>query len=117
MQFPFVIINIEDEKERTDFINQNFILTITRLREKELEYWLDHDEYTILKRKLRDDHISNFGVPISYCSSGTITIRKTDDDYEHDREITIDELKQLIEMNDKVKAYIQKLTDECAIKY
>ena len=34
-----------------------------------------------------------------------------------EREITIDELKQLLEMNDKLKAYIQHLTDECDIKY
>ena len=53
---------------------------------------------------------------LTYHSSGRITIRSKENN-SLDRDITIEELKQLLEMNNKVKAYIQKLTDECDIKY
>ena len=114
--YNFFLTSLDDDKKRTDFINQIFVLTIIKLREKELEYWFDHDEYTLLKRRWENEHITNFGVPITFCSSGQILIRDTEGE-DREREITIDELKQLLEMNDKLKAYIQQLTDECNIRF
>ena len=112
----FYIQDMVYAKNKTKFINVVFVTTLIKLRSKELEYYLDHDEYTILKRKWEDEHISEFGVILSYHSSGRITIRSKENN-SLDRDITIEELKQLLEMNNKVKAYIQKLTDECDIKY
>ena len=112
----FYLDQMVKDDERADFINRVFLLKLIELREKELEYWFNHDEYTLLKRRWEKEHITNFGVPIAFCSSGQILIRDTEAEA-REREITIDELKQLLEMNDKLKAYIQHLTDECDIKY
>lgn len=112
----FYLDQMVKDDERADFINRVFLLKLIELREKELEYWFDHDEYTLLKRRWENEHITNFGVSIAFCSNGQILIRDTEDE-SREREITIDELKQLLEMNDKLKAYIQQLTDECNIRF
>lgn len=111
----FYIQGMVDDEKKDEFINVVFHQTLASLRAKELDYYYDNDEYTILKRKWKAEHISDFGVPLGYWSSGRITINDIENDLE--RDITVDELKQLLDINDKAKAFIQKLSDECTIRY
>lgn len=111
----FYIQYMVDDEKKDEFINVVFHQTLALLRVKELDYYFDNDEYTVLKRKWKAEHISDFDVPLGYWSSGRITIRDIENDLE--RDITIDELKQLLDINNKAKAYIQKLSDECNIKF
>ena len=79
---------------------------------KEEVYFLEHDEYSILKRKFREyenKYGTTFGVHIPYCSGGKIIIR---DDNENERDITINELKALLSKYEELDRLVEKITEE-----
>lgn len=102
-----------------DLVDEAFHRQLLKCEEQERKYFLEHDEYSILKTKLReyqDKYRTSFGVNILTCSSGEISIYDGED-YKTSREITMDELKDLITKYEQVDVLIGKLTEETHIVY
>ena len=83
----------------------------------EHKYFLEHDEYSILKRKFRDrNHDTTFGVSIGSCSDGSIFVYDINDSSKR-RDITIEELRYLLEKYDELDKLVRKITEETNIRY
>lgn len=101
-----------------DLVDELFHRQLKDCEKQEKTYFLEHDEYSILKKQLHemlDKYHTTFGVNISYCSDGRVSIYSSDDS--KDREITIDECKQLLSKYDELASFIEKLTSETHIIY
>lgn len=77
-------------------------------------YFYEHDEYEIIKSKWSDCGRPTFGNHISW---GTNGVNIYDDDEENKRPVTIDELKLLISLQEKLNEYKDQLSKENKIKY
>lgn len=119
-----------DKKYYEDFISCSFHEYLFDLQQKEREYFYAHDEYTILLNKFIDEciipvnvfddniHLSSDGANNVDCVHIFKSHSPNESIYDVPyREATIEELKELIRMNDKLKAYLDKLKSECTIKY
>lgn len=110
----YYIATLGEPQNRQDFINKVFDDLLSKWRVAEFEFFLDHDEYSVLKSQLRNcNHL--FGVPIVYCSDLRILIADKNSDKE--RDITLKELKTLIAMNKQVDDFVAELAAKCDIKY
>ena len=100
-----------------DLVDEAFHRQLKECEKKERKYFLEHDEYSILKRKYREkNHCTTFGVNIADCSDGKLYVYDTED-YDNRREITIDELKELLAKYEQLDALVEKLTAETHIVY
>lgn len=98
-----------------DYVNEVFHKQLQKCEAMEKQYFLEHDEYSILKQKFRDKkYNTTFGVHTAMCSNGDVYV--VDDDG-NKREITIDELKELIEKYEQLDKLVEKLTMETHIIY
>ena len=105
-----------------DAVDELFHRQLMECLHAENAYFREHDEYEILKTKLREysgKHNTNFGVYLSFSGGcgGKICVCKNSTDYKTDREITIEELKILIDKYERLEAYIAELTAETNITY
>ena len=100
-----------------DFINDVFHVILLRCRNNEIDCYKSNDEYEILKEKFRNrKYRTTFGVHIASWSSGRICVYDENDDNK-ERDITIDELKLLIEKDEELDRIIQKMSSEINITY
>lgn len=98
-----------------DYVDEIFHRQLRECEKEEKRYFLEHDEYSILKKKFRDrDYHTTFGVHIITSSDGNIYVGK---DFDTKREITIDELKDLLAKYEQLDALVEKLTAETHIVY
>ena len=84
-----------------NLVDEVFHRQLKLLKEQEYEYFLEHDEYSILKEKFRNkNYNTTFGVNIAMCSNDEIYVFEDDHSiYDKDnyyRKITIEELKYLL---------------------
>lgn len=105
-----------------DVVDELFHRQLKECKKKEHQYFLEHDEYSILKEKFRNkNYHTTFGVHIAQCSDGKIYVyEKSDSDGFYDsnkREITAEELKYLLARYDELDALVAKITAETDIKY
>ncbi len=99
-----------------DLVDEVFHCQLKKCEEIEKNYFLEHDEYSILKQKFRDrNYGTTFGVRIGDCSDGNLYVY--DNNHKNRREITIDELKELLVKYDQIDALVEKLTAETHITY
>lgn len=109
-----------DYDTHKDYVDEVFHRQLKECEKMEYKYFLEHDEYSILKQKFRDrNYHTTFGVNIAECSDGKIYICKDKDDFydsEH-REITIEELKEILAKFEQVDALVKKITAETHIVY
>lgn len=110
----YYIDTLGEPQNRQNFINKVFDDLLSNMRAEEFEYFLDHDEYNVLKSQLKNCNHS-FGVPLVYCSDLRILI--TDKNSGNERDITLEELKTLIAMNKQVDDFVAELAAKCDIKY
>lgn len=100
-----------------DFADECFHRQLKACERKEQEWHEEHDEYCILRNKLRDKGANiTFGVPLVFWSTGKIEIRD-EHNKELTRELTLDEIKELLEKHEQVESYIEKLSKETNIRY
>lgn len=98
-----------------DLVDEVFHRQLKECEKKERQYFLEHDEYSILKKKFRErNYPTTFGVNISSWSSGRICVC---DDNNNERDITIEELKELLDKYEQIDALVEKLTKETNIVY
>lgn len=99
-----------------DYVDEVFHLQLRECESLEHKYFLEHDEYSILKKKFLDSkHDTTFGVHIATWSNGNICV--VDDNGDRERDITIEELKYLLSKYEELDALIAKITEETHIKY
>ena len=100
-----------------DLVDEVFHRQLKECENRERKYFAEHDEYSILKKKFRDRmYDTTFGVHICEWSNGRLTIKDNNNE-ELERDITIDELKELLSKYEQVDALIEKLTKETHIVY
>ncbi len=102
-----------------DKINALFYDTLCKLRHKEESYFREHDEYFILSKKLQNMEYNGRrpdGIGIGYCSDGHTYIHPVTDDEEyndaHERDVTVEELRKLVDFYDGLNEVINKYFDE-----
>ncbi len=112
--------NIDSEYKGTydthqDLVDEAFHRQLKECEREEKQYFLDHDEYSILKKRFRDRNYSTtFGVNIIDWSSGRICVCNENN---KERDITIDELKELLAKYEQLDLLVDKLTKETNIIY
>ena len=100
-----------------DLVDEAFHRQLKECERKEKEYFLEHDEYSILKKKFRErKYNTTFGVHIATCSDGKIYVIEDDEDHK-EREITIEELKYLLARYEELDRLVEKITEETNIKF
>lgn len=98
-----------------DLVDESFHRQLLECKKEEKKYFAEHDEYSILKKKFRErNHHTTFGVHICDWSNGRLTVADDDD---NERDITIDELKELLAKYAQLDALVEKLTAETHIVY
>lgn len=101
-----------------DFVDELFHRQLKKCEEKERQYFLNHDEYSVLKRKIEEknrEYNTSFGVYLGFGSNGKVYIYNEEDS--NKREITIEELKELLYKYEQLDNLVEKLTQETSIKY
>lgn len=102
-----------------DLVDEAFYRQLKKCEEEEKKYFLEHDEYSVLKSQLReyqDKYRTSFGVNLGTCSSGEVFIYEGED-FKTKREITMEELKELLSKFEQLDSLIGKLTEETHILY
>lgn len=102
-----------------DLVDELFHRQLKKCEDEERRYFLEHDEYSVLKSKLReyqDKYRTSFGVNLGTCSSGEVFIYEGED-FKTKREITMEELKELLSKFEQFDSLIGKLTEETHIVY
>lgn len=100
-----------------DLVDECFHRLLLNLVEKERQYFLEHDEYSILKKMFRDyanQYNTTFGVDIGICSNGRILVNGEGD---AERDITVKEIKALIENYKVLDVMVAELTRKTNITY
>lgn len=109
-------VNLKGAYDTYDnYVDEIFHRQLKECEQMEHEYFLEHDEYSILKQKFRDKkYCTTFGVHINIWSNGRICVC---DKNENERDITIDELKYLLGKYDELDRLVEKITAQTNIKY
>lgn len=114
-------IFIESLKLNEDFINSIFHRQLKKCERLEREYFLEHDEYSVLTKEIREyirKYSTTFGVPVMHSSLEIDIYDETKEDYfESYRKATLEELKTLKSKYTKLEEIIENLSKEVNIKY
>lgn len=100
-----------------DLVDECFHRQLLKCKNEEEKYFAEHDEYSILRKEVREksgQHGTTFGVHIIFCSGGQLLVADNND---NDRDITLDELKELLTKYEQLDALVEKLTAETHIVY
>lgn len=98
-----------------DFVDEVFRRQLMECEREEQKYFREHDEYSILKQKFSEkqqQYGTTFGVSIVIGSCGVYV-----GDFDRKRDITIDELKELLSKYEQLDTLVEKLTEETNIVY
>lgn len=99
------------------FVDRVFHAQLVLCEEAEEKYFREHDEYCILKEKfLNKNYHTTFGVHVATWSDGSISV-VNDEDHEKYRDVTVEELKELLAKYEQLDALVEKLTKETNIVY
>lgn len=112
--------NIQNSNKGTydyydDLVDECFRRQLAACEAKEEVYFLEHDDYSILKKKFNEkqqQYGTTFGVDIVIGSCGVCV-----GDFKNKRDITIDELNELIAKYAQLDDLVEKLTAETHIIY
>lgn len=100
-----------------EYVDDVFHEQLNKCKRKEEVYFLEHDEYSVFKRKFKeycDIYRTTFGVHISFWGGGKVCVC---DDNGNERDVTIDELKVLLSKYEELDRLVEKITEEINIKY
>lgn len=99
-----------------DLVDELFHRQLKECEHIEMNWFLEHDEYSILKKNFGNrKYDTTFGVNIGERSNGDIYVYE--ENGENKRDITIDELKELLSKYEELDKMVEKLTMETNIKY
>ena len=98
-----------------DLVDEVFRKQLMKCEEEEQKYFHEHDEYSILKKKFGEkqhQYGTTFGADIFTGSCGVFV-----GDFDRKRDITINELKELLSKYEQLDALVEKITKETHILY
>lgn len=98
-----------------DLVDEVFHRQLMECEREEQKYFHEHDEYSILKQKFtgkQEQYGTTFGVSVVTGSCGVCV-----GDFDRKRDITIDELKELLSKYEQLDVLVKKLTEETSIMY
>lgn len=98
-----------------DLVDEVFRRQLMDCEKEERKYFHEHDEYSILKDKFTEkqrQYGTTFGVCIVTGSCGVCV-----GDFDRRRDMTVDELKELLAKYEQIDALVEKLTEETHIVY
>lgn len=98
-----------------DLVDEVFRRQLMKCEEKEQKYFHEHDEYSILKDKFmkkQQQYGITFGVNIVIGSCEVYV-----GDFDCKRDISVEELKELLSKYEQINALVEKLTQETYITY
>lgn len=98
-----------------DLVDEVFRRQLIECENAERKYFREHDKYSILKKKFEEkqrQYGTAFGVSIVTGSCGVCV-----GDFDNKRDITIEELKELLAKYEQLDALVEKLTAETHIVY
>lgn len=99
-----------------DYVDEIFHNQLSECERAEKVYFQEHDEYSILKKKFREKKYSTtFGVHMGWSSDGDIYVY--DEEHDRRRDVTIEELKYLLEKYEELEELVEKITKETNIVY
>lgn len=99
-----------------DYVDEIFHNQLVECERAEKVYFQEHDEYSVLKSKFKEKkYTTTFGVHIGCCSDGSVYIY--DEEHSKTRDITIEELKYLLEKYEELDKLVEKITKETNIKF
>lgn len=101
-----------------DFVDETFHRVLIQLEAEERQYFKEHDEYEILKTEIREksrNFSTTFGVHLSFCSDGTISV--CDNDSDKSRHISLEEAKVLVGKYRELEKYLEELKLRVKIVY
>lgn len=93
-------------------VDESFHRQLKLLEEKEQAYFREHDERSILERKIND---TRYCINDNLWTGSKISIHKDGTDI--GRELTLEELRILSDKIDKIDAFIKQVAKENVIKY
>lgn len=102
-----------------DLVDELFHRQLKECEKEERKYFLEHDEYSILKttfKEYQNKYRTSFGVNVLTCSDGKISVYDGEN-YKTSREITMEELNDLIAKYKQIDVLVEKLTEETQIVY
>lgn len=98
-----------------DLVDELFHRQFKTCEQEEQNYFLEHDEYSILKCKLgemMDKYSTTFGVSIITSGNNYYV-----GNFKEKREITMDEIKDMLVKYEQLSILVEKLTEETHIVY
>ncbi len=98
-----------------DLVDELFHRQLKKCEEKERDYFLEHDERSILKREFRtmmDKYDTTFGVPVVIHGNNYYI-----GDFKKNREITLDEIKEMLSKYEQLDSLVKKIAAETHIVY
>ncbi len=93
-----------------DLVSECFHRQLKICEEQERAYFSAHDEYSVLKKKVREkaeEYHTTFGMPVVFSGGGGVLVG---DGGNGKREITVEELRGLLDKYGQVDALIERLT-------
>lgn len=103
----------------SDLVDEAFHKQLEKCSFQERNYFLEHDEYSILKTKFFEQcrrYDTTFDAPLVY-SARENEVKVHDETAKFERNITIDELKDLLSKYNQLDELIKKLSKETHIVY
>lgn len=101
-----------------DLVDEVFYRQLKKCEVEEIEYFEEHDEYSILKKRLRKQigtYNVYFGLNIGFSSDNNIYIYS--ENGKDKRKINIDEIKELLSKYDQLDALVGEIMNEINITY
>ena len=98
-----------------DLVDELFHRQLKICEQEEQNFFLEHDEYSILKRRfgeMMDKYSTTFGVSIVTSGNNYYV-----GDFKKSREITMDEIKDMLAKYEQLSILVEKLTEETHIVY
>lgn len=101
-----------------DLVDEIFHRQLKDCEKREQAYFLEHDELSILRKTFREKYDKfNTAFGVSIAISGSHMAKVFDDENGQTRELTVEELKELLAKYDELEAFIAKLSSNTNIKF
>lgn len=101
-----------------DLVDELFHRQLKKCEEMEREYFAKHDELSILRKTFMEKYEkyrTTFGVQVAICSNSVLKV--LGEKPREERELSIEEIKELIGKYEQIDALVAKLTAETNIEY
>lgn len=101
-----------------DLVDELFHRQLKECEKMERQYFAEHDELSILRKTFMEKYEkynTTFGVQLAICSNSVLKV--LGEEPRQERELSIEEIKELISKYEQIEALVANLTAETNIRY